>query len=466
MADVTVIGAGFAGLASALFLTRRGHNVCLLEKDQDGPPADGEACFEDWTRRGVAQARQPHLMLTRGNRVFQAEAPEVLAALAAGGANLLTNQAERVAPDDPDAVFFVASRRLPMEATLRRAVLAEPRVELLAGAEVEALQLRAEGEAPLVTGLQLTDGRRIDTDLVIDSSGRWSKAAEWLGAAGAQPPAELSQDCHFCYVSRWYRKRSGAAFPPGFMPLTVNSPFAPFICFPADAGVFALTMAVSLNDPLRGHLRRPELFQRLFQSIAEFAPWLDAAEPITEPQVMARIENRWRTLLRDGAPVARGFVQVGDSAIHTNPTFGRGISLGLVQAQQLARMLEEREPASAGLVRDFEAWREANLLVWYQAQVAADGRRLAVIERALAGHDPPEPEDSASRAVAALNLQAMEDPAVARALGRLMHMVVTPSELMADAYVSSSVAKRLEAGGSLVGPMKGPTRAEFEGLLA
>ena len=465
MAHVAVIGAGFAGLATSLFLARRGHSISLIEKDEEAPPDDPEACFAEWTRRGVAQARQPHLILTRGNRILQDETPGALAAFADAGANLMTNFAERVAPDDRDAVFFVASRRLPMEAALRRAALAVDAVELVRG-EVEGLIARDDGAGPpLVSGVRLADGSRIESHLVVDASGRWSKAQDWLAALGAEPAVDASQDLQFCYLSQWRRKRPGAAFPPGFMPLTVNAPYAPFICFPADGGVFAITTAVSLNDPLRGKLRRAEAFERVAGSIEAFAPWLAETDPITEPQVMARIENRWRSLLRKGRPVVRGFALVGDSAIHTNPTFGRGVSFACVQALRLAEALDEGDPASAAFVRDFETWREAELMGWFQAQVAADGRRLAGIERALAGQELPEPDDPAARFGAALNLIAPEDLALAKAMTRMMHMLVTPNELAEDAYVSAAVGKRLEAGGSLLPPMNGPTRAQFEALV-
>ncbi len=466
MAHVAVIGAGFAGLATGLFLARRGHTVELIEKDAAAPPDDVEACFADWTRRGVAQARQPHLLLSRGVRVLQEEAPETLAAFCAAGASLLTNLGQRKQAGDREAVFFIAARRLPMEAAMRGETLGRPSISLTLG-EVDALIARREGgEPPLVTGVALADGRKVEADLVVDASGRWSKAPEHLAAIGADPVGETSQDLQFCYLSQWRRKRAGAPFPPGFMPLTINSAFAPFICFPADGGVFSVTMAVSLNDPLRGKLRRPEVFERVANAIKGFEPWLDQTDAITEPQVMARIENRWRSLAPEGRAVVRGFALVGDSAIHTNPTFGRGISFACLQARWLAEALEERDLRSAAFTREFEAWKVAELLGWYQAQLVADGRRLAGIERALRGQALPEPDDAPSRFVAALSLIAPENPQIAAALSRMMHMLTTPQELARDPVVGPAVAKRLEAGGSLLPPMAGPSRAEFEALVA
>src|SRR4051795_2469238 len=51
-----VIGAGVAGLGSALAMSRAGHRVPLLERDATPLPADPDAAFE-WDRRGAPQVR-------------------------------------------------------------------------------------------------------------------------------------------------------------------------------------------------------------------------------------------------------------------------------------------------------------------------------------------------------------------------------------------------------------------------
>lgn len=56
MAHVAVAGAGVVGLACALFLTRRGHEVLLLDRDAAPPNGSPEDEFERWVRPGVPQA--------------------------------------------------------------------------------------------------------------------------------------------------------------------------------------------------------------------------------------------------------------------------------------------------------------------------------------------------------------------------------------------------------------------------
>ena len=244
----------------------------------------------------------------------------------------------------------------------------------------------------------------------------------------------------------------------------MNAGYAPFTCFPADGGVFALSVAGSMSDPCGARLRRPEIFQRVMDHIPEFAPWLEDADALGEPQMMARIENRWRALVKDARPLVLGFVLLGDSAIHTNPTLGRGVSLGLMQAQHLAILLDTLEPGSADLALAFEQWRKDALGIWYETQVAAEAGRLSAAERALAGEEQQEPSTTADRFRAAFGLLASEDPVIFELSAKVMHLLVTPAELAASQDVRAAIAKRLELGGSLVAPLRGPTRAEFEAL--
>ena len=68
---VLVIGAGIAGLCTALALGPTGRQVTLLERD-DGPPSgDPDAAFRDWNRRGVGHLRQSHAFLARLGKIIR-----------------------------------------------------------------------------------------------------------------------------------------------------------------------------------------------------------------------------------------------------------------------------------------------------------------------------------------------------------------------------------------------------------
>ena len=59
MADILIVGAGICGLGTAFLLARDGHDVTVLEKDDHDLPDSPLDAWEQWSRRGVAQFRQP-----------------------------------------------------------------------------------------------------------------------------------------------------------------------------------------------------------------------------------------------------------------------------------------------------------------------------------------------------------------------------------------------------------------------
>lgn len=77
MPKAIVVGAGPIGMAVAMLLARDGSSVTVLEKDAPTPPADPWEAWERWDRKGVAQFRQPHFMMSRFRHVLDPELPEV-----------------------------------------------------------------------------------------------------------------------------------------------------------------------------------------------------------------------------------------------------------------------------------------------------------------------------------------------------------------------------------------------------
>ncbi len=76
------------------------------------------------------------------------------------------------------------------------------------------------------------------------------------------------------------------------------------------------------------------------QAFPLLAHWIDA-EPITDVQMMAKIEDRQRTYVVDGQPVVTGLVPLADAWACTNPSLGRGISIGMIHAGALRKLLRE-----------------------------------------------------------------------------------------------------------------------------
>src|ERR1700690_2022853 len=85
MAGIVVIGGGMGGLSDALPLGGDGHDVTVLERDPAPPPAEADAAWDDWDRKGVNQFRMIHYFLPRFREIVEAELPDVVKALDADG---------------------------------------------------------------------------------------------------------------------------------------------------------------------------------------------------------------------------------------------------------------------------------------------------------------------------------------------------------------------------------------------
>src|SRR3954452_24567094 len=168
-----VIGAGVGGLGGAVALSRGGHGVTLVERDNTPLPHDPDEAFE-WDRRGAPQVRHSHAMLARLRNLLRESYPDVLADLYAAGVTdwpLTTNLPPTIDDASPqpgdDDLVMLACRRTTFEWVLRSRVLAAPHVTLRDGVVVEGLI----GAGGTVRGVHPSTGT-IESDIVVAANGR------------------------------------------------------------------------------------------------------------------------------------------------------------------------------------------------------------------------------------------------------------------------------------------------------
>jgi 2-polyprenyl-6-methoxyphenol hydroxylase-like FAD-dependent oxidoreductase len=442
MAQVLVTGAGVGGLSAAMVLARDGHEVTVVERDPAPPPGDPDAAsaasaWDSWERRGVNQFRLPHFLQARWRQEAERDMPDAVVALERWGA-LRINLVEALPADRTggfragDEVFTAVTARRPViEAALAAAAEATPGVTVRRGVAVAGLlagEPRTPG-VPHVVGLRTEAGDELRADLVVDMTGRRSPLPGWLSALGAAPPVEEREDSGFVYYGRHYQGDR----PDLLTGLLQHHPSVSLLTLPADDGTWSVAFICSARDAALRGLRDPARFEAALDHYPTAARWKEG-RPLGGVDVMAKIEDRHRRLVVDGDPVVTGVVAAGDSWACTNPSLGRGISIGLLHVGALRDVLREVAPGNGEAVAFARRWdevTEATVAPLYRATVAFDRHRLAEIDADIAGR-AYEPEDPGWAVATALSAGAGRDPEVLRAQLRIAGVLATPPEVAAD----------------------------------
>jgi 2-polyprenyl-6-methoxyphenol hydroxylase-like FAD-dependent oxidoreductase len=450
---IVVVGGGVAGLGASLALARRGHQITVLERDDTPMPESADAAF-DWDRRGAPQVRHSHAFLARLRNLLRDQYPDVLEALFRAGAHemrfgdgLPPTITDFVREPTDDDLVMLACRRTTFEWVVRRAALAEGRVELRTGVVVDGVTAEHDGPTPRVTGVRLTDGTTVPADLVVAAVGRRSVVPDWLAAVGAGHVPEEVEDTGIVYFSRFYRLRPGHSFPPRSGPIGGDLGYLKYGVFAGDNGTFSITLATpNDDDQLRKLLAKPEVFDDTARQLVATAPWLDGrAEPIT-PQVhgMAGLLNRWRDYVVDGQPVVTGLIPVGDAVLCTNPLYGRGCSTGFWGAQLLAEAVEATPDDLRAIALAYDAALRDQILPWYRAGVEQDAEARRVAAALLAGADPDGDSTDPRTFMRAVFRQGLlpairSDIVVMRAFFRSFNLLTPPDALARDPDVGARV---------------------------
>ena len=373
---VVVVGAGIAGLCTALALGRSDRQVVVVERDGPPPAGGADEAFHDHGKRtGVGHLRQSHAFLARLRNIIRDDHPQLLDDLAAAGVRDLTfhdmltdQQREAYEPKPQDAeLTIITSRRTTLELVLRRYVETLPNVTLRPGVFVRRLLTdRAADGALWVTGVRADEhGREVEirTGVVVDAGGKGADLIDQLREAGAQIP-EFTESAGILYFTRHYRLKPGRSEPPrtGAPPASGDLGFLKFGVFPADNGCFSITLcAPEIEYEMRKAIMKPQLFQQITMLLPGLRPWTnpDQAEPTSKVFGMGDLLCRWRDLVVDRAPAALGYFAIGDNLARTNPLYGRGCSFAAVAAYRLREALDgSNDPVTRARAYHDAVWQD------------------------------------------------------------------------------------------------------------
>jgi 2-polyprenyl-6-methoxyphenol hydroxylase-like FAD-dependent oxidoreductase len=435
---VAIIGAGPAGLFIGAGLARRGHEVIAVERDP-GPAADGS-----WPRLGVMQFHHAHAFRHQVMQALQQELPGAPQRWLAAGAEPVRMRL----PDGAEIPMGVRSRRVTFERALRTSALGQPGLQVRRGHVDEVT--RRNGRAG---GIRV-DGTDLAADLVVDASGRAGRVTRSL-----RPAATSGGPCGIAYVDRQYQLHPWAEPGPLMSPIAWQADLDGYqaIIFIHERGMFSVLLVRPTADRTLSQLRHEAAFTAACQAIPGLADWIDPArsQPITPVLPGGPLLNAYRGQTGPGGRLALpGLVFAGDAVATTTPTFGRGLTTTLLQAQQLLRLIDEHGSDIEAIGESFDAWCTEQIKPWVDDHILMD----EATRRRWAGEDidlhRPLPSDLILAA-------AQADPAIRAATIGYLRMTALPASLRAV----EPRARALYATGWRPPPAPGPSRGELAGIV-
>ncbi|WP_407836639.1 NAD(P)/FAD-dependent oxidoreductase [Streptomyces sp. DSM 116496] len=417
-----VLGAGMAGLLAARVLAMRFSRVTVLERDE---LPQGEPVF----RPGIPQSRHTHVLWARGVELIERMLPGTTGKLLAAGAALVESPRDFLwlSPADwfgpvPGARVLLASREL-LDRTVRAEVLRNPRVRIRGGATAAGLVAGADGRT--VSGVRLRDGEQLAARLVVDATGRTSKAPAWLTEIGHQAPAVTRYDSHLGYSSRYFEMPDDPArswqgvYVQGRPDLPRGG-----VLMPLDGNRWLVTLVGNGEHapPVREEEFLP--FARSLRSPALYDAIRDAV-PLSAPTAFRNTANEWRHYERLERWPA-GFVVLGDAACRFNPVYGHGMTVAALAAEALAKEIRTLSPEQiAAASRRIQRRTTAVVAVPWQIATSED-MRYAVTE----GPPPDRATRILQRYMARVMAGANTDPAIAARFFGVLSLTRPPGILM------------------------------------
>ncbi|MFF3209938.1 NAD(P)/FAD-dependent oxidoreductase [Streptomyces sp. NPDC002886] len=335
-----VIGGSMAGLLAAAVLAEHA-TVTII--DADTLPELPEP------RRGLPQARHVHVMWSGGARAIADILPGIMEDWTKAGAirrslptDLVMKTAQGWIPRYGEKQFTISCSRDLLDSVVRARVIALEGVTMLQRSRVRSL----EGTAARITGVRVDTpeeaGRLITADLVVDASGRGSRARTWLRALGVDGVRQAEVDSGLVCATRIFEAPAGA-HEIGFPIVNVRSdprvpvPGRTATIVPIENGRWQATLSGTRGDRPTGD---PDGFIPFAKGIRDpiVGELLEGRKPLTDVAVTQDTANR--RLFFEEAELPDGFFAVGDSVATFNPLYGQGMTVaaqGLLAVRALLR---------------------------------------------------------------------------------------------------------------------------------
>jgi 2-polyprenyl-6-methoxyphenol hydroxylase-like FAD-dependent oxidoreductase len=460
-----VLGGGMAGLLAAHVLTAFFERVTLIERDRY-PEQPG-------ARKGVPQSHHVHLLLARGANELEAMFPGFGEELGKCGAPLIDFTADVVSrmpfgwlPRIHTGITVHGASRMLVEWLVRKRMAALGRVTFreshraiglvaaAGGAWVTGVRLQAVGAAEESVASEAR-GDEFAADLVVDATGRGSRAPRWLKELGFGEVVEEVINPFLGYATQVFEP------PPGDRDWKMMSTVPTFpdkrrggTILSIEGGLWmALMVGINRDYPPSEDAGFLEFSRGLMTPLLHDA--LRDAKPVTPVHAYRGTENNRRRFdLMPRWP--DGFIAFGDSVASLNPYYGQGMTVCAIGAATLQAELGLHAARSSkidGFARRFHRrLAKLNELPWMMATGedkrwpgSKGGTKGGAAEKVMLGY------------MNALATLIPERHDVASTFFHVVHMLKPPTALFRPSVLAPTVARAIRGGrGADINPTPPP----------
>ncbi|MFH6942763.1 NAD(P)/FAD-dependent oxidoreductase [Flavobacterium sp. FlaQc-50] len=333
-----VIGGSMAGLVTARVLSKHFRNVTIIEKDKVNDKPE--------TRKGQPQTRHIHLVLAQAMNILLGYFPSLKKELIEAGALELD-----VCNDynwysyggykkkGVTGITALTMTRELLEYHVKKHVLSIGNITILD--ETKALEMKMKDENVYALVLEKAGEKQlINTDFVVDASGRGTRAYKWLEQHGYATPEETKIKIDIMYVTILLERKE---IPQGKKAEVISyTPDAPneklgAVLMPIEENRWVLTLI-----GMRG-VEPPQNDEELLKflkglPISGLYDTVSEAKRLTDFLVFKcphSIRRHYEKLKK----FPGSYVVLGDAVSNFNPMYAQGMASSICQAKVLDEVL-------------------------------------------------------------------------------------------------------------------------------
>jgi 2-polyprenyl-6-methoxyphenol hydroxylase-like FAD-dependent oxidoreductase len=353
------------------------------------------------------------------------------------GMDFATLRATGWAPRQSDGLQLLFASRTLLESVVRELCCKQANIEFIERTTVTSLAATRNGH-PQITGVHISSldagiPSTLEAALIVDASGRNSKAPEWLQELGLEPPEESVVNSFTGYSSRWFALPDSSRWPRDWwwkgiwIDIAVPDYMTAGVLFPVERNRCIVTLAgVAKRYPPSDEDGFMQALSTLRSPI--LAEAMQLAEPLSPVYCYRAMANRFRHYERWQGRLD-GFVALGDSTCVFNPVYGQGMTTGTLSALLLGDCVKKHGITNPALPQVF--FRK-------QAQKQQDPWMLATgADFRFPGTEGIRPKGAGviDPYMRTLMTLSANDPVLQRRVGEVINMLKPPSALFAPSII-------------------------------